>query len=158
MAKDYHSWERIDSLVRGLIEQLDAADYDAVLAITRGGMVPGGLVSKRLLIRNVLTAAVMFYTDEGGAFEKPSFLQFPIKELIEGKRILVVDDVWDSGKTAVAVKERIIAAGGTPTIAVIHYKPDASNFPEQAPDFYMVETDAWIVYPWEPDYDERPQN
>lgn len=158
MAKDYHSWERIDGLVRSIVERLNADDYDAILAITRGGMIPGGLISKRLLIRDVLTAAVMFYTDGGQTFEKPVFLQFPIDTLVAGKRILIVDDVWDSGKTAVAVKERVVAAGGTPTVAVIHYKPKASRFPDQRPDFYALETDAWIVYPWEPDYDERPGN
>ncbi len=65
--------------------------------------------------------------------------------------MLIVDDVWDSGRTAYAVRERVRRAGGRPKVAVIHYKPERSNFPNDAPDYYAVETDAWVVYPWDPD-------
>lgn len=152
MDKDFHSWERIDQLVREqLIPQINAADYDAVLAITRGGMIPACLVSEVLDIRNVLTAAVMFYTDVEQTLDEPVFLQFPSDALLVGKRVLIVDDVWDSGKTAYSVREKVRRAGGKPTVAVIHYKPGKSRFPGDGPDFYALETDAWIVYPWDPE-------
>lgn len=152
MGKDFHSWERIDELVnQKLIPQMDAADYDAILAITRGGMIPACLVSEQLGIRNVLTAAVMFYTDVEKTLHEPVFLQFPSDPLLFGKRVLIVDDVWDSGKTAYNVRERVRRAGGKPSVAVIHYKPTYSRYADDGPDFYALETDAWIVYPWDPD-------
>jgi hypoxanthine phosphoribosyltransferase len=147
--KDVHTWERIHALVCRLAAQLRPEDYDAVLAITRGGMIPGCLISETLDIREVLTAAVMFYKEEGETLREPHFFQFPADPLLYGRRILVVDDVWDSGKTALAVKSRVLAAGGTPTVAVIHYKPASSRFPDERPDAYAEETSAWIVYPWE---------
>ncbi len=149
MAKDIYSWERIHRLVCKLAAGLSAKDYDAVLAITRGGMIPGCLISEQLDIREVLTAAVMFYKEEGETLHEPHFFQFPADPLLYGKRILVVDDVWDSGKTAMAVKQRVLAAGGVPTVAVIHYKPESSRFPHERPDAFAEETSAWIVYPWE---------
>ncbi|MEZ4664166.1 MAG: phosphoribosyltransferase family protein [Caldilineaceae bacterium] len=148
--KEYYTWEQITDLVRVLTNQLNRDDYDAVLAITRGGMIPGCLVSEWLDLRNVMTAAVMFYTVTEQTLDEPRFLQFPADPLLYGKRILLVDDVWDSGKTVMAVKQRVHEAGGHPTVAVIHYKPTASRFPADRPDFYAQETDAWIVYPWEP--------
>ncbi len=152
MAKDFHSWERIDSLVKdNLIPLLRGGEYDAVLAITRGGMIPACIVSEQLDIRNVLTAAVMFYTAVEQTLTAPIFLQFPSDPLLLNKRVLIVDDVWDSGKTAVSVRERVRRAGGVPTVAVIHYKPNKSHFSDDGPDFYAIETDAWIVYPWDPD-------
>ena len=152
MEKDFHSWERIDELVtEGLLSQIRAEDFDVVLGITRGGMIPACLVSEQLNIRNVLTAAVMFYTDVEETLDEPIYLQFPSDPLLVGKRVLIVDDVWDSGRTAYAVRERVRRAGGRPKVAVIHYKPERSNFPDDAPDFYAVETDAWVVYPWDPD-------
>jgi uncharacterized protein len=152
MDKDFHTWERIDDLVHNkLIPQINAADFDVVLAITRGGMIPGCLVSEQLNIRNVLTAAVMFYTDVEQTLTDPIFLQFPSDPLLVGKRVLIVDDVWDSGKTAYTVRERVRRAGGRAKIAVIHYKPARSAYPNDAPDFYALETDEWIVYPWDPD-------
>lgn len=149
MSKDIHTWERINTLCCQLLEQLNPKDYDAILAITRGGMIPACLISEGLDIRNVLTAGVMFYTDVGETLHEPRFLQFPSDVLLNGKRILIVDDVWDSGKTAVAVKGRVSKAGGQPTVAVIHFKPESNNFPDERPDFAALETDAWIVYPWE---------
>ncbi len=151
MNKVILDWNDITRLAGKLIAQLDPKDYDVVLAITRGGMIPGALVSEAMDLRNVMTAAVMFYEGEHKALEEPHFLQFPGDALLLGKRVLVVDDVWDSGKTALAVRERVAQAGGAPTVAVLHYKPKFSHFPEEAPDFYGEETDAWIVYPWDPE-------
>jgi uncharacterized protein len=150
--KDFHSWERIDDLVKqGLLPQINREDYDAILAITRGGMIPACLVSEALNIRNVLTAAVMFYTDVEETLKEPVFLQFPSDPLLVGKRLLIVDDVWDSGKTAHSVRERVRRAGAQAKVAVIHFKPSKSHFPGDGPDFFAAETDAWIVYPWDPD-------
>lgn len=152
--KDIYSWERIHALVCALVAGLRSSDYDAVLAITRGGMIPGCLVSEKLDIRRVLTAAVMFYKEEGETLHEPHFFQFPADPLLYDKRILVVDDVWDSGKTAMAVRQRVQAAGGRPTVAVIHYKPASSAFPDERPEHFAEETEAWIVYPWELGCDE----
>lgn len=155
MSKDFYSWDRIDDLVKNkLIPQINGDDYDAILCITRGGMIPACLVSELLDIRNVLTACVMFYTDIEQTLEEPIFLQFPSDPLLVGQRILIVDDVWDSGKTAVNVRERVRRAGANPQVAVIDYKPTKSRYPNDGPDFYANETAAWIVYPWDPERDE----
>lgn len=153
MAKIIYSWDDIDALTRQLAEQLRGRPWDAIMAITRGGMIPGCLISEALDIRNVMTAAVMFYTAIETTMDEPRFLQFPSDPLLVGKRVLIVDDVWDSGKTAMAVRHRVREAGGLPSVAVIHYKPRASRYPNDAPDFFAYETDAWIVYPWEPEED-----
>ena len=142
------SWPEIQVLVGRLAEQLPR-DFDALLIITRGGLVPGGLLSEELDIRNVLVAAVQFYTGIGQTLDHPIFFQFPADTILYGKRILVVDDIWDSGRTAVAVRERVREAGGEPTLAVLQYKPRRSRYPDQRPEYYAEETDDWIVYPWE---------
>ncbi|MCB0077050.1 MAG: hypothetical protein KDD73_06460 [Anaerolineales bacterium] len=151
MSKEFVTWDEIERLVmEALLPQLDGP-YDAILGITRGGMVPACLVSERLDIRHVLTAAVKFYTDVEETLPEPIFLQFPGDTLIAGKRVLIVDDVWDTGHTAYTVRERVRRAGGKPTVAVIHYKPLRSEYPDDQPDYFAQETDAWIVYPWDPD-------
>ena len=151
MNKEILSWNDITSLAAKLVSQLNAEDYDVVLAVTRGGMIPGALLSEALDLRNVMTAAVMFYQGEQQALEEPHFLQFPGDALLLGKRVLIVDDVWDSGKTAVAVRQRVERAGGAATVAVLHYKPRHSRFPDDAPDYFGEEPDAWSVYPWDPE-------
>jgi len=144
-------WHDISRHVDQLVERL-RDDYDAMLVITRGGMVPACLISEKLNIRNILVAAVHLYTGIGQTHDAPIFVQFPNDPLLTGKSILVVDDVWDSGRTAMAVLDRVRMAGGRPELAVLHYKPRASRFPHDQPDYFAELTDDWIVYPWD---DER---
>ena len=127
--RDIVGWDELDRLVAGLAERLAGDDFDVLLAITRGGLVPAGMLAYRLRIRNILVAAVEFYDDHGQPGPHPTFLQFPADPLLRGQRILVVDEVWDSGTTIHAVTERIRQAGGIPTTAVLHYKPSHSVVP-----------------------------
>lgn len=150
MGKYYLTWTDVERLVEELIQHIgEISRFDVLLVITRGGMVPACLISERTGIRNILVAAVMFYTGVGETLDKLTFLQFPPDPYLKDRRVLVVDDVWDSGRTAMAVRERVLQAGGRPEIAVLHYKPKESIYPEK-PDFYAEETDAWVVYPWDP--------
>jgi hypoxanthine phosphoribosyltransferase len=146
--KEHLTWTQIEDLAIRLADRLPN-NYDVMLVITRGGMVPACIVSERLNLRNILVAAVMFYTDQERTLDKPIFLQFPADPLLNRRRVLIVDDVWDSGKTIMAVRERVLDAGGEPETAVLHYKPEHNAYRTTQPDYYVDETDAWIVYPWD---------
>jgi hypoxanthine phosphoribosyltransferase len=146
--KQYLTWTQIEDLAIRLADRLSIT-YDVMLVITRGGMVPACIISERLNLRNILVAAVMFYTGQERTLSKPIFLQFPADPLLSGRKVLIVDDVWDSGKTIMAVRERVLDTGGYPETAVLHYKPAHNAYPQAAPDYYVDETDAWIVYPWD---------
>jgi hypoxanthine phosphoribosyltransferase len=148
--KMYLGWEDITAMVRGVLEELKTFEFDAILAVSRGGLIPACLISEATGLRNILVAAVMFYTEVEQTLDEPVFLQFPEDAILYGKKILIVDDVWDSGKTAVAVRRRVARAGGKPTLACLHFKPANNQFSGQGPDVYARETSAWIVYPWDP--------
>jgi hypoxanthine phosphoribosyltransferase len=98
-----------------------------------------------------LTAAVdfpaQFEMENAKLMAWPKFLQFPGDALLSGKRILVVDDVWGSGRTITAVKNRVSAAGGLPFTCVLHFNPYRSLFGTARPDYYAAITDAHIIYP-----------
>jgi hypoxanthine phosphoribosyltransferase len=79
----------------------------------------------------------------------PKFIMFPEDALLRGRRALVVDDVWGSGRTITAVKSRISGAAGIPYTCVLHFNPYRSLFGSVRPDYYAEVTDAHIVYPWE---------
>jgi len=149
LVKRLLSWEEIQRLVDHLIKQYLSDTYDAMLVITRGGMVPGCLISEKIDLRNILVAAVVYYTDVDQTLDRPIFLQFPTDTLLAGKRVLVVDDVWDSGRTIMAVKERLDAVGCHYKVAVLHFKPGRSRYDNEHPDFYAEATDDWLVYPWD---------
>lgn len=148
MRQEVLSWADVDRLIEELLPQFRGA-YDALLMITRGGIVPGGILSEALDIKYILTAAVEFHTGVQKRLAWPTFLQFPAESLLRNRRVLVVDDVWGSGRTIMTVKSRVEAAGASPELAVLHHKPGESMFRDAAPDYYAAVTDAWIVYPWE---------
>ena len=154
MRHELLSWADVDKLVDVLLPQLRSAGYfDALMLITRGGLVPGGLIGEALNINYIVTAAVDFPSPEGRAqlAAWPSFLQFPDDTLISGRRTLIVDDVWGSGRTSTAVRGRCESAGAIPFTCVFHFNPYRSLFTKAEPDFYGASTDAHIVYPWEVD-------
>ncbi|RTI48131.1 phosphoribosyltransferase [Thermus scotoductus] len=149
MERLFLSWESLLGLVRHLAGRLQEEEVDLLLGVARGGLIPTALLAQALGARDILTAAVMFYEGEE-ALPEPVFLQFPPDPLLFGKRVLLVDDVWDSGRTAFAVKARVRQAGGVPLVATLHFKPRRNRVPDQ-PDFYAEATDAWVVYPWAPE-------
>jgi hypoxanthine phosphoribosyltransferase len=117
--------------------------------------VPGGMLAEALRMDTILTAAVDFPAEMENDKEKgrllawPKFLQFPDDALLRGRRVLVIDDVWGSGRTITAVKNRISGAAGLPLTCVLHFNPYRSLFGTVRPDYYAAITDAHIVYPWE---------
>jgi hypoxanthine phosphoribosyltransferase len=149
MEKITLSWKDVCRLIDRIVPQA-AGHFDALVAITRGGIVPGGLLSERLRIPQVFIASVYFVQDEDQTLDWPIFLQFPVDNLLHGKRILVVDDIWDTGIAITNVRERILQAGGEVVTVVLHYRPLTSTTPpEQQPDIFGEQTENYIVYPWE---------
>jgi hypoxanthine phosphoribosyltransferase len=122
-------------------------EHDLMLVITRGGLIPGGILAYLAGYKNIVVAAVEFYDDDGRRGPEPAFHQFPSAELLRDRTVLIVDEVWDSGRTIEAVTRRVREAGGIPTTAVLHYKPGRSEV-DAVPDHYVVETDGWVTYPW----------
>ncbi|MGA9191396.1 MAG: phosphoribosyltransferase family protein [Anaerolineales bacterium] len=147
-------WDEVDRLINHLIPQFNAS-FDAMLIITRGGIIPGGLLCEALGLQDVLTAAVDFpyeaQQEESKLLAWPEFIQFPDEGRLVDRQVLIVDDVWGSGRTITAVRSRVAAVGGIPSTCVLHYNPYRSLFTPQKPDYYAAVTDAHIVYPWEVD-------
>jgi hypoxanthine phosphoribosyltransferase len=157
MRREILTWNDVDQLVDHLIPQFEV-EFEAMLMITRGGMIPGGMLAEALRIDSILTAAVDFPNELKMEEERsetarllawPKFVQFPGNELLRGRRVLIVDDVWGSGRTITAVKNRVSGAAGSPYTCVLHYNPYRSLFGTVRPDYYAAITDAFIVYPWE---------
>lgn len=152
------TWDDVEALIDHLLPQFQT-EFEAMVIITRGGIIPGGLLAEALDVQEVLTAAVDFPLESQRQQAKllawPQFVQFPDDARLRGRRILVVDDVWGSGRTITAAKNRVSAAGGIPSTCVLHFNPYRSLFAKAQPDYFAAVTDAHIVYPWEID---RPLN
>ncbi len=148
------TWSDVDKLVDILLPQIRGlGPFSGMVMITRGGVIPGGMLAEALDIQHLLTAAVDFPATAGaaGLMAWPSFLQFPDPSLVVNRKTLIVDDVWGSGRTSIAVRERMVSAGATPFTCVLHFNPYRSLFRNEKPDFYGAVTDAYVIYPWEID-------
>lgn len=147
------SWEEVDKLIDHLLPQFKR-EFTAMVMITRGGIIPGGLLAEAMNITHLLTAAVDFpaqmQNQQSAAFMAwPEFIQFPADDKLRGRPTLIIDDVWGSGRTITAVKNRVSAAGGFPETCVLHFNPYRNLFGNVRPDYYAAITDAFITYPWE---------
>lgn len=156
MRREIITWEDVDKLIDHLIPQFEV-EFEAMVMITRGGIIPGGMLAEAMNLTRILTAAVDFPAQieahKSRLYAWPTFLQFPDADLLADRRTLVVDDVWGSGRTITTVKNRISAAGGFPYTCVLHYNPYRSLFGTARPKYYAATTDAYIIYPWEIDRD-----
>ena len=129
-----------------------------MVLITRGGLVPGGLMAEAMGLMHILTAAVDFPAqmemEQAKLMAWPQFIQLPEERMLRGRSALIVDDVWGSGRTITSVKIRVAAAGGFASTCVLHFNPYRNLFGTARPDYYAAITDAHIVYPWE--FDRGP--
>jgi hypoxanthine phosphoribosyltransferase len=148
------TWAEVDRLIDHLTPQF-RREFTAMVIITRGGIIPGGLLAEAMDITHVLTAAVDFPAEfeirKSTLMAWPEFIQFPAEDKLRGRPTLIVDDVWGGGRTITAVKNRVSAAGGFPETCVLHFNPYRNLFGSVRPDYYAAVTDAFIIYPWEID-------
>lgn len=150
------TWELFGTAERELAAQIAASDWmpDLIIAIARGGLIPAGAIGYALGIKAMGTMNVEFYTGVGQTLPEPQLLPpFMDGSSLGGRRVLVVDDVADSGKTLKLVMELLahegLSLGGPPVqvearSAVIYRKP-RSVF---TPDYCWKVTDQWINFPW----------
>ena len=150
------TWDEVDRLIDHLLPQF-RREFTAMLMVTRGGIIPGGLLAEAMNITHILTAAVdfpaQFATQKSSLLAWPEFIQFPTDDNLRGRPTLIVDDVWGTGRTITVVKNRVSAAGGFPETCVLHFNPNRNLFGSGRPDYYAAVTDAYIIYPWEIDRD-----
>lgn len=147
------SWADIEAMTIDLARQILAAnvDYDVIIGIARGGMIPASLLAKILPHGMILTAHLKRYepgTTESTAF--PQILAFPPDELLFHKKVLIVDEVWDYGDTIIGALQR--ADKSEPNLlhtAVLHFKPSRNRYGLRRPTYAVEETTDWIDYPWE---------
>ena len=142
------SWDDVQRLSEKVSDLIMDSGYkpDIMIAISRGGFDPARIMSDQLDIRKLASLQIIYYTGLNTRKDEPEVL-FPLNAQIEGLKVLVVDDVSDSGNSLIVVKRYIEEKGASEVkLATLHHKP-WSKF---MPDFYGEEVDKWIIYPWEP--------
>lgn len=147
VTKEVLTWDLFGTASRELAQSIADSDFDPeiIIAVARGGLLPAGSLSYALGLKLADAINVEFYTDVHETLPDPVLLAPMLDtESIQGKRLLVVDDVADSGRTLALVLELLREMGADARSAVLY----AKSASVVAPDFVWRRTDEWIVFPW----------
>jgi hypoxanthine phosphoribosyltransferase len=142
------SWNQFYSLVRKLAFAIRAAGYrpDVVVAIGRGGYVPARVLCDYFDVMDLASIKLEHYH----ATERQARVQvkYPLVADLTDRRVLVVDDVSDTGETFEAALEHVYGHSRPADVrtAALHHK-QVSRF---VPDYYAEKVTRWrwIIYPW----------
>jgi hypoxanthine phosphoribosyltransferase len=141
------TWELFGSASRKLAQMVadDGYEPDMILSIARGGLLIGGAMGYALAVKNTYTMNVEFYTGIDERLEVPRILP-PAPDFVDlhDARVLIVDDVADTGHTLLSVQEFCEGKVGEVRTAVIYEKPRSVV----KCDYVWKRTDQWINFPW----------
>jgi hypoxanthine phosphoribosyltransferase len=141
------SYEQFGIAVRELAQVIRDSNYepDIVLSIARGGLIIGGALGYALGIKNTFTMSVEFYTGINERLAMPVVLPpVPNKVDLTGLKVLVADDVADTGATLKLVREFCGDYVSEVRSAVLYEKSHSV----EKPDYSWKSTDKWIEFPW----------
>ena len=145
--RELMSWDDLGDGTRALAEQIadDGFVPDIVLGIARGGLLVGGALAYALGVKNTFTMNVEFYTGVDERLDIPMILP-PVPDLVDFAdfKVLIADDVADTGATLELVKEFCAGKVAEVRCAVLYEKPRSTVRCE----YVWRRTDRWITFPW----------
>jgi hypoxanthine phosphoribosyltransferase len=146
-ARELMTWDDLGAGARELSEAVAADGYrpDMILGIARGGLLVAGAIGYALGVKNTFTMNVEFYTGVDERLEMPMLLP-PVPDLVDfaEQRVLIADDVADTGATLALVKDFCQGKVAEVRCAVLYEKPRSTVNCE----YVWRRTDQWIVFPW----------
>ncbi|WP_460519129.1 phosphoribosyltransferase [Humibacter antri] len=145
--REHLTWDGFGEATRDLARRILADGFvpEVVVAIARGGLLPAGAVAYGLGVKSCGALNVEFYTGIGEVLDAPTVLPPELDlEFLAGRRVLLVDDVADSGRTLALAVELLRDQGAEVRSATIYTKPGSIAMP----DYSWRETGLWIDFPW----------
>ncbi len=140
------SWEEIGHHTFTLGKKIlsSGQKFDRVVALARGGVSIAQSLSDLVGVRKISAIQSEMYS---GVYEaKTPIIVQPLAANIKGERILLIDDLADSGETLLFAKEYLSMHGPLDVVtATLAAKP----WTKITPDFYELASEAWMVFPWE---------
>lgn len=147
------SWEQFHRDSKALAWRLSGigqefGEWKAIISITRGGLVPAAIIARELGVRSIETICIASYhqyKEQGELIVLKDISAKLVDETDGGERVLVIDDLTDTGATARKVREILPKAH----FATVYAKPTGKPLV----DSYVTEVsqDTWIYFPWDLD-------
>ncbi|NHI17933.1 phosphoribosyltransferase family protein [Microbacterium excoecariae] len=150
LEREILTWDGFGRATRDLARTILAAGFEpeVVVAIARGGLLPAGAIAYGLGAKNCGAINMEFYTGIGTVLDAPEVLPPELDmNYLDGRRVLLVDDVADSGRTLKMAVDLLREKGADVRSVTIYTKPATII----QPDFAWKDTDLWINFPWSAD-------
>jgi uncharacterized protein len=141
------TWNQIYEILLCQAQKIKTQNYkpDLIIAIARGGVVPARILSDLLETPNLSFIQIEFYTNINQTLQEPTLKQ-TLTTNVTGKKILLIDDISDTGKSLKLAKTHLQHQGAIEIKTATLYKKTQSV---TTPDFYEKQTTNWVVFPWD---------
>ncbi len=144
------SWDDIVEWSRGLARKIKDSGYkpDVIVAIARGGFVPARLLCDFLNVENLLSIQSQHWTEAAKVADR-AIIKFPYKVELTGMKVLIVDDIVDTGESLILARDYIIKEWKPEEVRIAALQW-ISPVAKLRPDYYFIEVKEWIwfQYPW----------
>lgn len=141
MTKIYISWAEFHQDTKALCTKIKASgEYNKIVAVSRGGLLPGGILSYELDIRDTVALCMSSYDGEKMRTDSQIELKGEIGDVDE--HTLIVDDLSDSGRTYAILRQKFPQACYVCVYAKAKGASEVDIYAKDMPD-------EWIVFPWD---------
>ncbi|NCD32310.1 MAG: phosphoribosyltransferase [Spartobacteria bacterium] len=157
IVKCYFTYNEIHRTIQQLSQQIINADFqfDLIVAIGTGGFIPARML-KTYINKSILTVGLSYYDEQDRVTDQPKKIQWidEVENKLEGKRILLVDEVDDTRVTLSYCLNELYSHNPSEIgVAVLHNKKKAkgASFPSKLKRYFAGREidDAWVCYPWD---------
>jgi hypoxanthine phosphoribosyltransferase len=141
------SWDQIYELVLQLSKSIEKSKFnpELIVGVSRGGWIPARIISDLIGTKKIVNITVEFYVGIAKTKSEP-LISETFSHSIENKRILIVDDLTDTGASLKLVKLNLEKKNALDVrTATVYHKPWSII----VPNYYGKETRKWVVFPWE---------
>ncbi len=141
------TWSQIYDMLLNQARKIQNQQYqpDTIIGIAKGGVIPARLLSDLMETSQLSTIEIESYQNIAEPKLKPT-LKKTLSISVEGKKILVVDDISDTGRCLKLAQTYLQEQGALEIrTATLYFKPQSIT----KPDFYEKQTSNWVVFPWE---------
>lgn len=141
------AWNQVYNMLLSLTDKIRKSGFkpDVIVGVCRGGWPPARVLSDLLDNPNLTNVRAEFYLGVAETKGEPT-LSEPLSIPVDGKKVLVVDEVADTGRSLKVVREHILEKGAAEVrVATLYYKP----WSIVKPNYFAKESSRWIVFPWE---------
>ena len=148
--KKYYDYSQVHGFCETLATRLKSTNFDSVVGVSRGGLIPATIIAEHMNIRELRTVGVRSYQLNGMTKRSKSVLYQSCSPYLTG-RVLLIDDISDTGETFKFLLDHFSKNKQiTKLITCSLFVRRSSGF---IPDYYHTDIigNEWVVFPWEPD-------